>query len=98
MNVRIVQLLCPSRHCVVATAYESEDGEPIPEFTDRLRASFEARVVKELNPWCGLCRSTALTYEDEPTVFRTMAEALPFLQASSDEMATVREYLRASRS
>lgn len=60
MKVRIVQLLCPSRHCVVATAYESEDGEPIPEFTDRLRAGFEARVGKELHPWCGLCRSTRL--------------------------------------
>ncbi len=98
MKVRIIQLLCPSRHCIVATAYESKDGQAIPEMTDRLRESFEQLVTAGLNPWCGLCQSKSLTYEDQPTIFRTMAEAMPHLQQHSDKQASVREYLRASRS
>jgi hypothetical protein len=99
-RVRIVQMLCPSRHCITATAYESPDGEPMPEITDRLRRQTEQLIEKGINPWCGICQAKEPTWncEDRPTLYATMAEALPHLQLQSDRQATVREYLRASRS
>lgn len=98
MKVRIVQLLCPSRHCIVATAYESEDGQPIPEMAERVRTWFDEMVAKGANPWCGICQSRTLIPEDNETIYGTMAEAMPFLQEASDRQAFTREYLRASRS
>ncbi len=98
-KVRIVQLLCPQRHCIVATAYETPHGEPIPEITDRLQQQFQQLCDKAgIKHSCGICRSTTLLPEDKPTIFRTMDEAMPFLQESSDAQAATRQYLRASRS
>ncbi len=98
-KVRIVQVLCPSRHCILATAYESPHGEAMLEVTSNLQRQVALLIEKgSLNPWCGICRSRQWTYEDEPTIFATMAAAMPHLQAASDRQQSVREYLRASRS
>jgi hypothetical protein len=99
-KVRIVQVLCPRRHCIVATAYESPDGEPMPEVTDRLKQQTDSMIEKGVNPWCGIClaKKASWIYEDSPTIFATMKAALPHLQEASDRNKAVREYLRASRS
>jgi hypothetical protein len=99
MKVRLVQILCPQRHCIVAVPYEAPDGQPIPEITTILRGEVEALIEKGgMDPWCGLCRSRNWTYEDQPTIFATLAAALPHLMAAEEQQASVREYLRASRS
>jgi hypothetical protein len=97
MKVRIVQLLCPQRHCIMAMAYESPDGQQIPEISERLREAFRDWVARGGNPWCGLCHSRKLEAEDRPTHFRSMQEAMPFLQAEEAKQALTREYFRASR-
>jgi hypothetical protein len=97
-KVRIVQILCPQRHAILATAYESPDGAPIKDITDRLRYKADSLILDGgLNPWCGICQSRKWTYEDRPTQYTTMAEALPHFQNLADKQRTVREYLRASR-
>ena len=34
-----------------------------------------------INPWCGICGSRSLHYEDRVTIFKTMDEAFPVLMA-----------------
>lgn len=77
MKVRMIQLLCPSRHCIVAAAYESNSGEPdLATLSD-----FKGQVQKlGLNPWCGICGSRDLKYEDMATKFATMEEAKPHIE------------------
>lgn len=96
-KVRIVQLLCPQRHCILATAYESADGAEIPEIAERVKEKFGSLVNDGVNPWCGICKSRDLHPEDKPTTFATMAEALPFLEELSRRQALTREYFKASR-
>jgi hypothetical protein len=96
-KVRIVQLLCPKRHCIVATAYESPDGEMLPEMTVRLREGFEEMVQKGANPWCGICQSRDLRPEDQPTVFATMVEAWPFLAENARLQAEAAKFFKASK-
>ena len=97
MKVRIVQLLCPLRHCFIALAYDSPDGEPIPEMEVKLREGFDRMVQKGAKPSCGICDSKKLHAEDSATRFETMEEARPFLQEAERRQAATRQYLRASR-
>lgn len=98
MKVRMIQLLCPARHCMMAVVYESPDGEPDPAktvaFLDALALMYEKKIV---NPWCGLCQSRTLTPEDKPTKFATLAEARPHLQEQERQQAIVREAVEATR-
>ena len=90
-NVRIVQLLCPQRHCIVASLYDPEENtsKTIMDFLDVQRTS--------LDPWCGICKSRNLQYEDRPTVFKTMEEAMPFVQAEQlKNLATMRHFQDAA--
>jgi hypothetical protein len=96
-KVRIVQLLCPSRHCVVATAYESPDGAEIPEMAERLREFFADWVQRGANPWCGLCRSRDLHADDQPTGFSALTEAEPYLRESERRQAATRQFFKASK-
>ena len=86
--VRLVQLLCPSRHCVLALPYVPGES-PVPDTTVFLTEENAAGFLKEgfdelvgagLQAWCGLCHSRELVYEDRETKFRTMDDALPELQ------------------
>ena len=73
--VKIIQLLCPARHCIIAAAY-TDDEE---------RQTFEAGIpalmkLSGINPWCGICGSTDLHFEAGETQFETLAEAMPVLK------------------
>ena len=100
MKVRIVQCLCPDRHCMTAMAYQTEDGAPKPEIAQKLKAAvadlLERKVV---HPWCALCRAPASSffYEDKPTIFRTMEEAMPSLLEGQKRQAAAQAFFRASR-
>jgi hypothetical protein len=96
--VRIVQLLCPARHCILATAYESADGEPIAAIAEHVREGFRLLFnAGNLNPWCGICHSRDFHIEDGATAFRSMDEALPHLNQLQAENAATREYFRAAK-
>lgn len=98
MKVRIVQLLCPQRHAVVAFAYESETGEALPEKTDEFKVRLAAAYANHLlNPWCGICRSQDLRYEDEATIFKTLETAMPFLRELEQRQAATRKFFESGR-
>jgi len=97
-RVRIVQLLCPQRHCVIASAYESDDGEEIPAVSLRLSIAVAAMIANcEMNPRCGLCHSDKLHFEDGVTAYSTIEEAMPALRENERRMAATREFFRAGR-
>lgn len=74
-KVRLVQLLCPNRHCVVAAAYlpgESTFDEAVAFLRNQLQ-SLEAE-------WrCGICGSRRLGFEDAETRYDSLAQAAPEL-------------------
>lgn len=92
--VRIIQHLCPQRHCITALPYESADGQEIPAHVDLLR-SMEAELG--LDPWCGICGSRELFFEDRKSIFETMEEARGPLRHLEAEQATMRQFLKASK-
>jgi hypothetical protein len=98
MKVRIIQLLCPERHCVLALAYESSTGEADPEKSLLMEAEWKKLVEnRQMNPWCGGCRSRALALEDSPTIFTTLEEARPFLTAAEKAQADMAARWKAGR-
>ncbi len=87
-KVFITQLLCPSRHCVLAAAW-SPGGDVTAELVEQGLRGFV--TLGALNPWCGLCGSTKLNCETQATIFETLDEAQPFLRASEEaQMLTSR--------
>ena len=97
-KVRILQLLCPSRHCILATYYESPDGAVIPEMRVRLLEKFADFQKLGLNPWCGICRSRNLRVDDQATVHATIAEAEPAIRELAARQAVTRKFFQASKS
>ena len=96
--VRIVQCLCPERHCIVATAYESETGDAIPEILEGLKDGVAALIAgRGMNPWCGLCHSREWRYEDQATRFQTMEEATPYLREQAKNQLVTAQYFREVR-
>lgn len=96
-KARIVQLLCPQRHCIVATAYESPDGAEMPEMSERLLEWFAKLLAAGANPWCDICHSRNLKPEDRATRFATLAEAKPHLKESALRQAATLTYLKGAR-
>ena len=91
MRVYIAQMLCPDRHCMMATAGEFTSqhdaevmGPALQEFVDSM---VEQKV---LNPFCGICQSRTLRIEVRSTTFTSMAEAEPVLQRLATEQAVAR--------
>lgn len=56
-----------------------------------LRATIQRAVERHwLNPWCGICHSRALTYEDSATAFATLEEAMPYIHELEQQQALAR--------
>ncbi|MFN7948360.1 MAG: hypothetical protein U0Z53_23615 [Blastocatellia bacterium] len=94
MPVKIVQCLCPHRHCIAALAYEDQSGAADQSQQQLLREGIRQMIsAGQINPWCGLCGApvAAWFYETELTRFSTLAEALPHLAAEErQQMKTTR--------
>lgn len=97
--IRLVQCLCPARHCLMAVAYEPEDEGCTPtQAMDALRMVFEKAVRENIfNPWCGLCGSRELKYEDAISIYKTMDEARPALEQMEREQAFTRQAFASRR-
>jgi hypothetical protein len=96
-RVRIVQMLCPERHCIVGNAYQSPDGEPIEEMRSRLLEFFRGLCAHGAEDRCGICHSRKYTIEDAPTRFQTMDEAIPYLADNAAQQKATCEFFRAAR-
>jgi len=90
-KVHLVQWLCPHRHCLLAGAYEEGVGtfDGVVEFLQ-----LSARKMN-LNPWCAICGSRELRYEDAPTRWATLIEAAPHLGEIAAANADTRAFLDA---
>ena len=53
----------------------------------------EMRRALGINPWCGICGSWELVYEDRATLFETLHEALPLLYELEEEQLRSRGLL-----
>jgi hypothetical protein len=105
--IHIVQCLCPSRHCILASLYDPRDEAITLQLQNRrcdstqiLRETVEASIAAgAVNPWCGICKAKIGTwrYEDSPTYWRTMAEALKGAKAVEEAQRITREFLEAGR-
>lgn len=73
--VHIVQHLCPQRHCIMGGAFVV--GEKTYEEVVETIKRFEAEM--RIHPWCGICGSHKLEFEERATRFNTMDEARPEL-------------------
>lgn len=92
-KVHLVQLLCPSRHCFIASAYD--EGEKT--FGDVVHSIDEAIGLLGMVKQCAICGSTDLRFEDGETRFASLAEAIPHLRALEQENAEARRALDARR-
>jgi hypothetical protein len=78
-RVFLVQYLCPERHCILAVAYEEGSGS-FEEAKGQIRLGMQAAGV---NPWCGICGSRDLSFEEGLTPFASIEEAMtPLLEGS----------------
>jgi hypothetical protein len=90
--VRIVQLLCSERHCLLAVAYE--EGKSTFE---KSRAAMEKFISSgQINCHCGICGSRDLIYEDGETKFLRLEEAGPWLASQMDANIRTRALLDAA--
>jgi hypothetical protein len=78
-RVFLVQYLCPLRHCILAVAYEEGSGS-FEEAKGQIRLGMQAAGM---NPWCGICGSRELHFEEGRTPFQSIEEAMaPLLEGS----------------
>jgi hypothetical protein len=91
--IHLLQCMCPSRHCIVAIAY---DPDSLPAET--AMNGFQSLVgvliqQKRIDPFCGLCGSRVWHYEDGVSKFKTVQEAMPMLQALELQQARFRQFI-----
>lgn len=89
--VHLIQILCPNRHTMVAAPYDP-GKQSAQEALDMLKEAFRQ---SGLNPWCGLCQSRELCYEDAATIFKSIEEAMPALRAMEQLNLSTRRILKA---
>lgn len=94
MKIRILQLLCPSRHCLAAAVYESQDGEPKPGMMAQLAEQVADHGVSLV---CGICGSADVGFEDAVTVFTSMEQARPEFERLQTMNLLTGEAIRRAR-
>lgn len=87
-KVWVVQLLCPDRHAIMGAAYEREDESKLENISEGIKASLKENGLL----WeCGICKHTDpaksvdLHFEEGPTRFATMDEAMPHLRKIEED-------------
>lgn len=93
-TVWIMQCLCPSRHCIVASCDLAEsETEARQKLDEPTRAAVAELIAGGVNPWCGLCGAKQDTwrYELGRTKFSTMAAAEPALREEEKRNAITRD-------
>jgi hypothetical protein len=94
--IKIAQLLCPSRHCFMAVAF---DGDMVTEADATCQLNLSAREHMEAyGPACALCGSVDFKIEIGVTRFAAMDEAMPVLAACEAAQLAARAYLASPQS
>ena len=69
--IHLIQYLCPHRHAIAATFYDTGNDTLI---NARRGLRRHLRSIGA-NPWCGICGSQDLFFEERSTPFTTIEEA-----------------------
>jgi len=99
-RVWLVQLYCGElRHCIICAAYEAslDDGPAHREALTDMNVSINRLLdQKMIDPFCGLCGGIFEKWfiESAPSVFKTMAEAIPELKKLEGHQAVSRDLMR----
>lgn len=91
---KLVQCLCPQRHCISAIAFLNIDDEHAAAMMQAaLRELLDAH---RLNPWCGLCGAKAETWCYEVATLKAeWDEAVEELKASARAQCETADYLKS---
>ncbi len=79
-KVKIVQCLCPQRHCILGFA---SDDHTDAELCETLKLELDKCIAsQQYNPHCGVCGAKKETwiFEVGVTKFNSMDEAMPYLK------------------
>lgn len=92
--VRLVQLLCEHRHCILASAYDDKE-----ETKDHAIKQIEGLLDLGISGrFCGICGSKDLHYEEGVTKWETLEEAMPHLAKAQIEQIKSRAAIETLRS
>jgi len=74
--INILKLVCPKDHCIMAAGYNT-DNKTKAELIDFIE---QTKKKHGFVPYCGICMTTKLHYEEIVTTFNTMPEAQPLIE------------------
>ncbi len=97
MPIHILELLCPKRHCIVATAYDSEQTSDKKALGQAQTGWNKALAAGLVNPWCDLCQSRTLHWELGVSMIKTMAEIEPLLRQVEQANLASAELIKAKQ-
>lgn len=91
--VRLIQYLCPERHCILACYYETTTASPedSAQMIDKMKAEMKRL---QFDPWCGICKSHELRFEDGATPWETLEEGMPMMAILGAENMIAAEHFR----
>lgn len=92
-GVRLIQCLCPARHCIVAVPYQA-DVVGRDEAVASLHRFLDCQHIPRK---CRICGSQTLHLEDAPTRFAKLDEALPHFAREAIANAITREMIDRQR-
>lgn len=94
--IKLMQLLCPSRHCFMAIAF---DDEKVTEVEANLQLGMSAREHMQAHgPACALCGSLDFHVETRRTRFTTIDEAMPMLASCEFDQLGTRDHFTGPQS
>jgi hypothetical protein len=97
-GIYIAQLLCPSRHCMIAAANRCDTQDEVDRLAATTEEQFRQMVESQnVKPYCAICGSQTIHVEAQRTRFATMDEALPHLNRLAEEQRQTHEFLEWSR-
>ena len=89
--IKIAQVLCPSRHCFMAVAFDGDQVSDTQAIDELKRQTGEHIAVHGSK--CALCGSDEFRIEIGVTRFATMDEAMPVLASWEAAQLATRAYL-----
>lgn len=91
-KIWIAQILCPSRHCILALPFDAAVMSPNQAMAALITKVECLVTMSQIDPWCGLCHSRDWRAEAGPTRFTTMEEARPELERLRAENAAAKRF------
>jgi len=88
--IHLVQLLCPSRHCIIAAFYDAARGGNYEDTRDILIKRMDELGVDQ---FCGICGSMVLTWEVQGTKCTDMKQAMELGRVAEASNLATRKHL-----